>query len=194
MTTKHCPKCGRDLPTTEFHRDKSRPSGLYSYCKECNYRSSRRYREQKPEYYAEYNRQYRSDHLDELREYSRQYSKKRYANNKGLWVEYVRTRRARKRANGVHLTLSAWKKRLASLGEECVYCGAQYESIDHIIPVSRGGNDSPENLAPACLACNLGKRNTPVLEWFARHPSCNDERLSRISNLYLSALKAQETD
>jgi len=33
--TKVCPKCGRELPLSEFNKDKSRKDGLNVYCKEC---------------------------------------------------------------------------------------------------------------------------------------------------------------
>ena len=32
-------------------------------------------------------------------------------------------------------------------------------SADHVIPRSRGGDDSIENLRPACLACNVKRGN-----------------------------------
>ncbi len=47
----------------------------------------------------------------------------------------------------------------------CQYCGLSGEklSIDHVIPRSRGGNDSWENVVAACLPCNLIKGNrTPT--------------------------------
>lgn len=37
--TKHCPKCGRDLPRNAFHPKLEAKSGLQSYCKECNNRT-----------------------------------------------------------------------------------------------------------------------------------------------------------
>ena len=37
MPNKHCPRCGRDLPTSEFWRDKARHDGLGSICKHCHY-------------------------------------------------------------------------------------------------------------------------------------------------------------
>ena len=36
LETKHCPKCGRDLPRSAFHPKLEAKSGLQSYCKECN--------------------------------------------------------------------------------------------------------------------------------------------------------------
>jgi len=40
----------------------------------------------------------------------------------------------------------------------CRYCGelltAETATLDHVLPVSKGGADDPENLATACLMCN----------------------------------------
>lgn len=36
----------------------------------------------------------------------------------------------------------------------CAYCGRSASTIDHVLPRSRGGQDSWENLVAACLACN----------------------------------------
>ncbi len=43
----------------------------------------------------------------------------------------------------------------------CQYCGYHGDklSIDHIIPRSRGGTDSWENVTTACLSCNVTKGN-----------------------------------
>ncbi|MDD5487212.1 MAG: phage replisome organizer N-terminal domain-containing protein, partial [Dehalococcoidales bacterium] len=43
---------------------------------------------------------------------------------------------------------------------ECVYCGKISKgTIDHIIPISRGGLDINENKVIACLECNMSKTN-----------------------------------
>ena len=43
----------------------------------------------------------------------------------------------------------------------CRYCGAKAPKIalelDHIVPVSRGGDNDPMNLITACQQCNRGK-------------------------------------
>jgi 5-methylcytosine-specific restriction endonuclease McrA len=43
----------------------------------------------------------------------------------------------------------------------CQYCGFRGEplSIDHVLPRSRGGSDSWENVTTACLPCNVRKGN-----------------------------------
>jgi 5-methylcytosine-specific restriction endonuclease McrA len=41
----------------------------------------------------------------------------------------------------------------------CQYCGARADSIDHVVPRSRGGSHVWENLAAACRRCNMAKRD-----------------------------------
>ena len=45
----------------------------------------------------------------------------------------------------------------------CQYCGAFADSLDHVVPRSRGGQHTWENVAAACRPCNLRKRDrTPA--------------------------------
>lgn len=53
--------------------------------------------------------------------------------------------------------------------QPCAYCGAtETITIDHIMPLSRGGKHEAENLAPACLPCNSSKCNRLLSEWDGR--------------------------
>ncbi|MBL6635836.1 MAG: HNH endonuclease [Actinobacteria bacterium] len=57
--------------------------------------------------------------------------------------------------------------------DECQYCGGHADSIDHVIPRSRGGSHSWENLVAACKPCNLAKRDRTPEEagMFLKRPS-----------------------
>lgn len=53
----------------------------------------------------------------------------------------------------------------------CVWCGGTAETLDHIIPNSKGGILLPINLMCACIGCNQqrGNRDVPeYLEWLAQ--------------------------
>ena len=50
----------------------------------------------------------------------------------------------------------------------CIYCGQPSESIDHLLPQSRGGLSTTENCVPACLACNGHKSDADAFEWYRR--------------------------
>ena len=45
----------------------------------------------------------------------------------------------------------------------CAYCGGKAETVDHVLPRSRGGRSSWLNLVAACFVCNHRKANrTPA--------------------------------
>jgi 5-methylcytosine-specific restriction endonuclease McrA len=44
-------------------------------------------------------------------------------------------------------------------GHRCQYCGAGAESIDHVVPRSRGGAHVWENVVACCRPCNAAKRD-----------------------------------
>ncbi|GAB3124832.1 HNH endonuclease [Glaciibacter psychrotolerans] len=45
----------------------------------------------------------------------------------------------------------------------CCYCGKTANTIDHVLPRSRGGRDTWDNLVACCLRCNNQKSNqTPA--------------------------------
>ena len=55
----------------------------------------------------------------------------------------------------------------------CQYCGGFADSLDHVVPRSRGGQHTWENVAAACRPCNLRKRDRTPAEagmWLARPP------------------------
>ncbi len=41
----------------------------------------------------------------------------------------------------------------------CAYCGNAANTVDHIIPRSKGGTDHPDNLVAACSQCNYSKHD-----------------------------------
>jgi 5-methylcytosine-specific restriction endonuclease McrA len=52
----------------------------------------------------------------------------------------------------------------------CAYCGRGATTIDHVLPKSRGGADSWENLVACCLKCNniKGDRTPAEIGWSLR--------------------------
>lgn len=70
---------------------------------------------------------------------------------------------ARKRANSPRglprITLLEWEALKRINNFKCWYCGCIPEKLtqDHVIPVSKGGDDSFENIVPACRTCNKRK-------------------------------------
>lgn len=51
------------------------------------------------------------------------------------------------------------RQKLLALDNTCYYCGQEATTIDHIIPLSKGGITSEDNCVSACNRCNSGKRD-----------------------------------
>ncbi|MBI4653763.1 MAG: HNH endonuclease [Nitrospirae bacterium] len=60
-----------------------------------------------------------------------------------------------------------WKQKCAE--GKCYYCGKeaipQELTMDHIVPVIRGGKSVKNNVVPACKECNNKKKHSLPLEW-----------------------------
>lgn len=119
--------------------------------------------------------QYREKNRERLREYQRNWalenrvaerekSARYLAKNKEWNAEKSQKRRAKLRDVGVFLVTNFEMKKLYE--SECIACGsAENITIDHIIPISRGGRHSIGNLQSLCLSCNSSKHNKTMTEW-----------------------------
>ena len=52
-----------------------------------------------------------------------------------------------------------------SEGQSCAYCDQACETVDHIVPLNRGGDNQKQNLTPACRSCNSSKGDRLLSEW-----------------------------
>lgn len=76
----------------------------------------------------------------------------------------------RERARARDLRQSPWWKRRCARGV-CHYCGRSIPprelTMDHIVPLSRGGRSVKGNVVPACKTCNSKKKQLLPMEWDA---------------------------
>jgi 5-methylcytosine-specific restriction endonuclease McrA len=180
--SKPCKKCQRLLPLTDFHKNSNISDGHKNSCKACESRLYAEYRAKKPrnvtvEQQQKWNQARKAKYTEsDLRSMKRVYyqnnkpmfreSRKRYlAKNPGLNAAYVRKYEAIKRGNGVFLVT---KKEVANLVQGCCFyckCNSTKLTLDHVIPLSRGGTHSIGNLVGACGSCNSSKGNKFITEW-----------------------------
>jgi 5-methylcytosine-specific restriction endonuclease McrA len=54
-------------------------------------------------------------------------------------------------------------------GSDCYLCGKTLTldkiTLDHVLPLTRNGNDKPENIKIACKSCNSSKSNKTLTEY-----------------------------
>jgi 5-methylcytosine-specific restriction enzyme A len=74
----------------------------------------------------------------------------------------------REKARARELRQSGWWKRRIADGR-CNYCarviGARSLTLDHVVPLIRGGKSVRGNVVPACKDCNTAKKSLLPWEW-----------------------------
>lgn len=61
-----------------------------------------------------------------------------------------------------------WAQICEQYQNRCAYCfAATKPTIDHFVPIARGGKDEPSNVLPACARCNQSKGARSFIVWFA---------------------------
>lgn len=81
----------------------------------------------------------------------------------------ARKRRRRFLAADNDLTADQWGAIRAAWGC-CAYCGDAGSALqkDCVLPLSRGGRYTVDNVVPACRSCNASKSNDEVTGWLRR--------------------------
>jgi len=83
----------------------------------------------------------------------------------------------RERTKARELRRSQWWKNRVARGI-CHYCGRRCDprelTLDHVVPLVRGGRSTRGNCVPACKDCNSRKQSLLPIEW--------EEYLERLRN------------
>lgn len=146
-SSKVCVKCSVEKSLDNFHKcSKNRDKHSY-ICKECAHL-------QALHYYAI------SD-----KEMKRQKSRLYYASSEKYKYK-SRKRRLLKYNNGGKHSYSEFENLCSNFNGLCVRCFKKSKlTADHIVPLSRGGSDSIENIQPLCQSCNSYKSNKFVRDY-----------------------------
>lgn len=123
------------------------------------------------EWQKEHNKKYYMENIEKAQEYNRKWMKE----NREKMNHYIGLYNSRKRRLPSTLTQKEWKDILEKCDHRCVYCNRQMKRLtkDHVLPASRGGGYTSENIVPACGSCNSRKHNkTPeeFSEYLKKYP------------------------
>lgn len=176
---KVCIKCGLDKPLSDYHKNKNRKDGVTVICKPCAISKSGKWQKENKEKVNAVVRKNYAKNLEYSRTKRRERVKRWYKNNaesqRKRTREYAiahpeskriseQKRRIRKLNNGEYLILP--KEINKFLSSNCNNCGtSELITLDHIIPISRGGSHSVGNLQSLCRSCNSSKNNKTITEW-----------------------------
>jgi 5-methylcytosine-specific restriction endonuclease McrA len=191
--TKVCTKCKIDTPLEKMGKSRTSKDGYNIYCKECLRTASQAWRDLNPDKnkesqanYAARNRpkisakqldryylkrdeilqQMRSrrdsdlQHVLEIERASRLRNKEKNRASKNA-RQSVRNRAL---CDTKFIILDKELKKIYS--SPCAFCGSTTnQSLDHIIPLSKGGRHSVGNLMTLCSTCNASKGNKFYMQW-----------------------------
>jgi 5-methylcytosine-specific restriction endonuclease McrA len=111
-----------------------------------------------------------------------------------------RARAARRRKRRVDLadndlTPAQWLSIQEAWGGGCAYCGSIAVALqrDCVLPISRGGRYTLENVVPACGPCNASKSNGEVTGWLRRKRLDEAAFLLRFRSTVLSLTQPSDT-
>lgn len=155
----HCTQCGEEKPHTDFYHDARKTTGRYSACIECTRKARRE--------------NYWSD-IDSSRERGRQAFAQFYMTNRERALAHARRwqaanpekvreidQRRSARLRGAKVDVVSFEAILERDGLICHICSGEVDPLDvhfdHVIPLSRGGAHSEDNIKVAHSFCNLSK-------------------------------------
>lgn len=139
----------------------------------------RRYWSMTPEQRAEMNRRHNAKRVDYHRIYDSLFRKQRNARV----AKWARENRERKAQIQRERNRRVWRATIAKIDRDaviardnsmCYLCGMMLEradvTLDHVVPLSRGGDHAESNLRVCCRRCNSrkGTRLLSELDWAAR--------------------------
>lgn len=106
-----------------------------------------------------YQKAYKLAHREQLLEKQRAWAKA----NPEKRVASSAHRRARKMAVLSTLTTAQWQAIIVAYKGKCAYCGVKPKKLtqDHVIPLSKNGAHTADNVVPACQSCNSRKHVGP---------------------------------
>lgn len=174
--TPRCKKCLNTQIAKYQHDNKDKFNQYKRLWRERNPAYNREYRDRHREEMAERDRVYYEANRDRIAAYKQRY----YQDNREQEIsrtlrwqvnnpDKVRIKRIRRRAREAgaagDFTEGEWLELCEYYGNRCLSCGEQQLlTVDHVIPISKGGANSIENLQPLCHSCNSSK-NTRVIDY-----------------------------
>src|SRR5690625_638161 len=120
----------------------------------------------------------------ECPECARNIAKNKYENNKDYFIEYAQLRRAKiMRAEYSEGDFSSTINRFDG---KCALTGSEYNlSVDHVIPISKGGGTVEGNLICIRRDLNSSKNNSNIFDWFYE----NKNRFNLCERRFMNVMK-----
>lgn len=136
----------------------------------------------------EYWRQHPNDYQKHVRARAVRNHKWRYMTDLSFRL-YHRSKSKRRKAQQhgsttMMLSRDQLWRRWVDFSHTCAYCGAGGDlQVEHVVPISKGGEHHLGNIVPACQSCNFNKGKADALTWYQSQPFFDETRWQRIQGL-----------
>jgi 5-methylcytosine-specific restriction endonuclease McrA len=92
-------------------------------------------------------------------------------------VSKIGQKRRHQKREDFALTDKEWDETILYFNYSCAYCGNDDKlTYDHVIPFSKGGSFTKQNIIPACKHCNSSKNDNEIKEWYRKQNFYSEER------------------
>ena len=174
---KNCNRCNNKKEIREFHKNPNNADGYLNQCKNCVSLAHKKfYAENKERFKEPRKKRYwetREKSIKDAVEWGKKNKGKRKIirakwrdNNRELANHLTKTWYPRSIGSKGDYTLDEFKQKLEKFGGKCAYCRSNIATTrDHIIPISRKGTNTIDNINPSCLSCNDKKGTKLLSEW-----------------------------
>lgn len=154
---KKCTQCGRILAVNNFHNSKTK--GKWGKVSICKKCASERVKE------------YRSKNPNKV---------------------INQSNKRRNKMIGKGITKEQWLEMMNFFGWRCAYSGEymsfnKCRTVDHIIPINKGGTNEIWNLVPMHRSYNCSKQDFDPSEWYIEQSFYSEERLQKICDWQIYA-------
>lgn len=165
---KKCTKCKQKKNLSEFHKDSSNLDGLYPWCKECKNLKRREYVIAN----SDKEKKYREENKEKIASKSRIWYLANKERRSAVRKKYYEANKARN-----HAYSNARNRKAGPITKEvldhiiwckeqlCSYCWQIGGQHDHVLPISKGGAHSVDNIVPCCQRCNDSKGSKLLVEF-----------------------------
>lgn len=160
-----CKACVAEIARKYYHRNPERSKAKTKAWRAANSDKNR-------EWSQAYNKRYYAIHRTDIIAYQRKRYHEQLEFIRERRKDYRRTdkaqalrkaahhrRRALKRQAEGSYTTQEWQALCAWFGNVCLCCGSADITVDHVVPLTRGGSNWIRNLQPLCMSCNTRKRD-----------------------------------
>ena len=160
---KTCSTCLLEKPLDEFYSYGGIEKNKRASCIKCCKARSARWQKNNPEKNRERAKKYYWANREALNLKYKERSSRYRKSHPEVGRQSTSRRRVRKIGNGVFKIIPKDLQRLQRT--PCQECGTMKKlTIDHVVPISKGGRHSIGNLQSLCIHCNTSKKNKFIIE------------------------------